>query len=77
MLYSESEIRRVAHVGFQIAMKRGKENVLGRQGQRAQIPACCWREIVTEVGKEYPAVELSHMYVDNAGDAAGARAEAV
>jgi 3-isopropylmalate dehydrogenase len=70
MHYSESEIRRVAHVGFQIAMKRA--------GKTAQAKLCSvdkanvldtsmlWREIVTDVAKEYPQVELSHMYVDNA-----------
>ena len=65
MHYSESEIRRVAHVGFQIAMKRNKilcsvdkANVLDT--------SMFWREIVTEVAKEYLQVELSHMYVDNA-----------
>lgn len=65
MHYSESEIRRVAHVGFKIAMQRNKilcsvdkANVLDT--------SMFWREIVTEVAKEYPQVELSHMYVDNA-----------
>ena len=64
MRYSESEIRRIAHVGFQAAQKRGKKlcsvdkaNVL----ETSQL----WRDVVTEVGKEYPGVELSHMYVDN------------
>ncbi len=64
MRYSESEIRRVAHVGFQAAAKRGgrlcsvdKANVLDTM----QL----WREVVSEVGREYPDVELSHMYVDN------------
>jgi 3-isopropylmalate dehydrogenase len=65
MRYSESEIRRVAHVGFQAAQKRDKRlcsvdkaNVLDTM----QL----WREVVTEVGRQYPDVELSHMYVDNA-----------
>jgi 3-isopropylmalate dehydrogenase len=65
MRYSESEIRRVAHVGFHAARKRSgrlcsvdKANVLDTM----QL----WREVVIEVGKEYPDVELSHMYVDNA-----------
>ncbi len=65
MHYSESEIRRVAHVGFKTAMKRGyklcsvdKANVLDT--------SMFWREIVTDVAKEYPEVVLSHMYVDNA-----------
>ena len=64
MRYSESEIRRIAHVGFQSAMTRGKKlcsvdkaNVL----ETSQL----WRDVVIEVAKEYPGVELSHMYVDN------------
>ena len=65
MKYSESEIRRIAHVAFAIARKRqrklcsvDKANVLDT--------SILWREVVTEVGKEYFDVELSHMYVDNA-----------
>ncbi len=65
MRYSEPEIRRIAHAGFRTALKRRKKlcsvdkaNVL----ETSQL----WREIVTSVGKEYPGVELSHMYVDNA-----------
>ena len=65
MRYSESEIRRIAHAGFKAARKRGrrlcsvdKANVL----ETSQL----WREVVIEVGKDYPDVELSHMYVDNA-----------
>ncbi len=65
MHYSESEIRRVAHVGFKSAMKRSyklcsvdKANVLDT--------SMFWREIVTDVAREYPEVVLSHMYVDNA-----------
>ena len=65
MLYSESEIRRVAHVGFQIAMKRNKK-VCSVDKANVLDTSMFWREIVTEVAKEYPAVELSHMYVDNA-----------
>ena len=65
MRYSESEIRRIARAGFKAARKRGrrlcsvdKANVL----ETSQL----WREVVIEVGKDYPDVELSHMYVDNA-----------
>ena len=65
MRYSESEIRRIAHAGFRAAMKRAKKlcsvdkcNVL----ETSQL----WREVVIEVAREYPSVELSHMYVDNA-----------
>lgn len=65
MLYSESEVRRVAHVAFQIAMKRGKKLC---SVEKANVLECSelWKEIVIEVGKEYSQVELSHMYVDNA-----------
>ncbi|WP_034292256.1 3-isopropylmalate dehydrogenase [Herbaspirillum sp. RV1423] len=65
MRYSEPEIRRIAHVAFQAAAKRGKRlcsvdkaNVL----ETFQF----WKDIVTDVHKEYPDVELTHMYVDNA-----------
>ena len=65
MRYSESEIRRIAHVAFQAAQKRnkkvcsvGKANVL----ETTEL----WREIFDEIAPEYPDVELSHMYVDNA-----------
>ncbi|MCS6763787.1 MAG: 3-isopropylmalate dehydrogenase [Candidatus Protistobacter heckmanni] len=65
MHYSESEVRRIAHVAFQAAMKRDgkltsvdKANVL----ETSQF----WRDIMIDVAKEYPNVELSHMYVDNA-----------
>jgi 3-isopropylmalate dehydrogenase len=70
MLYSESEIRRVAHVGFRIAMKRAGINGQGKMCSvdKANVldTSMFWREIVTDVAKEYPAVALSHMYVDNA-----------
>ncbi|MDP2693754.1 MAG: 3-isopropylmalate dehydrogenase [Gallionella sp.] len=65
MMYSESEIRRVAHVGFQIAMKRGKK-LCSVDKANVLDTSMFWREIVIEVSKEYPQVELSHMYVDNA-----------
>ena len=65
MLYSESEIRRIAEIGFATALKRNrklcsvdKENVL----ETSRL----WREVVTDMGKRYPQIELSHMYVDNA-----------
>lgn len=65
MLYSESEIRRVAHVAFDIAMKRDKKLC---SVEKANVLECSelWKEIVIEVSKDYPEVELSHMYVDNA-----------
>ena len=70
MHYSESEIRRVAHVGFRIAMKRAGNHGQGKlcSVDKANVldTSMFWREIVTEVAKEYPSVALSHMYVDNA-----------
>src|SRR5512139_3906779 len=65
MLYSESEVRRVAHVAFQIAMKRNKKLC---SVEKANVLECSelWKEVVIEVAREYPEVELSHMYVDNA-----------
>jgi len=70
MHYSESEIRRVAHVGFQIALKRAGTTGGGKlcSVDKANVldTSMFWREIVTDVAKEYPQVALSHMYVDNA-----------
>lgn len=65
MLYSESEVRRVARVAFDIAMKRDKRLC---SVEKANVLECSelWREVVIEVSKDYPEVELSHMYVDNA-----------
>ncbi|MBP7952360.1 MAG: 3-isopropylmalate dehydrogenase [Sphingorhabdus sp.] len=64
MSYNEDEVRRIAHVGFQTAMARGKKlcsvdkaNVL----ETSQL----WRDVVIETSAEYPDVALSHMYVDN------------
>ena len=65
MLYSESEIRRVVHVGFQIAMKRHKK-MCSVDKANVLDTSMLWREVVSEVAKEYPQVVLSHMYVDNA-----------
>jgi len=65
MRYSEPEVRRIAHVAFQAAQKRQKKltsvdkaNVL----ETSQL----WKDVMIDVAKDYPDVELSHMYVDNA-----------
>ena len=65
MIYSESEVRRVAHVAFGIAMKRGRKLC---SVEKANVLECSelWKEVVAEVAKEYPQVELTTMYVDNA-----------
>src|SRR5690606_23883108 len=65
MRYADTEVRRIARIGFETARKRNKKlcsvdkaNVL----ETSQF----WRDIMIEVGQEYPDVELTHMYVDNA-----------
>jgi 3-isopropylmalate dehydrogenase len=65
MIYREHEIRRVAKAAFETAMKRSKKLC---SVDKANVLAVSrlWREVVTEVSGEYPEVELSYMYVDNA-----------
>lgn len=65
MRYSESEVRRIAHVAFQIAMKRGRKLCSVDKANVLETTEF-WKEIMIEVGREYPQVTLSHMYVDNA-----------
>ena len=64
-IYSESEIRRIAHVAFQAAQKRNKKLCSVDKANVLEVTVL-WREIVEEVANEYPDVALSHMYVDNA-----------
>ena len=65
MKYSESEIRRIAKVSFEAAQKRGKKLCSVDKANVLETTEL-WKEIFTEVGKDYPDVALSHMYVDNA-----------
>ena len=65
LVYSESEISRIAKVGFEIAMKRGKKLTSVDKANVLESTEL-WREVVTEVGQDFPEVELSHMYADNA-----------
>lgn len=65
MSYDEAEVRRIAHVAFRSAQ--------GRRGKLCSVDkanvlqtSVLWRNVVTEVAADYPDVELSHMYVDNA-----------
>src|SRR5690606_27438700 len=64
-VYSESEIRRIAKVAFEAAQKRGKKLCSVDKANVLEVTVL-WREIVNEVAKDYPDVEVSHMYVDNA-----------
>jgi 3-isopropylmalate dehydrogenase len=64
MLYSESEIRRIARVAFEAARKRSKR-VCSVDKANVLETSQLWREVVGEEAKTYPDVELSHMYVDN------------
>jgi len=68
MRYAEGEIRRIAHVAFQAAQKRDRHNKRVTSVDKANVLETFqfWRDIVTDVHKEYPDIELEHMYVDNA-----------
>ncbi len=63
--YDETEIRRIAVVAFEAAMKRGRRLC---SVDKANVLECTelWREVVSETARDFPEVELSHMYVDNA-----------
>lgn len=63
--YSESEIRRIAKVGFDMARLRSKK-LCSVDKANVLESSRLWREIVVEVSKDYPDVELTHLYVDNA-----------
>ncbi len=65
MIYNEDEIARIAHVAFQAARKRRKK-VCSVDKANVLDVSRVWREVVIEVGRLYPDVELSHLYVDNA-----------
>jgi len=65
MVYTKEEVRRIAEVAFDIAMKRDKRVCSVDKANVLEVSQF-WREIVEEVAKDYPEVELSHMYVDNA-----------
>ena len=65
LVYNEAEIERIAHSAFNIAMKRDKRLCSVDKANVLEVSEL-WREVVSRVGEEYPEVELSHMYVDNA-----------
>ncbi len=65
MRYSKPEIERIAHVAFQAAQKRSKR-VTSVDKANVLETFQFWKDVVTEVGQQYPDVQLDHMYVDNA-----------
>ena len=65
MVYDEEEIARIGHIAFETAMKRNKK-VCSVDKANVLAVSRVWREIMIEVSKNYPEVELTHMYVDNA-----------
>jgi 3-isopropylmalate dehydrogenase len=64
-VYSESEIRRIGRVAFEAAQKRGKKLCSVDKANVMEVTVL-WREVMDELSGEYPDVELTHMYVDNA-----------
>ncbi|MFW5828097.1 MAG: 3-isopropylmalate dehydrogenase [Alkalispirochaeta sp.] len=76
LVYHRSEIERIARIGFEAARTRARTPTRTRDGNPPRLCSIdkanvltsmvFWREVVTAVGKEFPDVELSHMYVDNA-----------
>ncbi|MFL0795929.1 MAG: 3-isopropylmalate dehydrogenase [Cellvibrionaceae bacterium] len=64
-IYSESEIKRIGRVAFEAAQKRGGR-VCSIDKANVMEVTVLWREVMDELAKEYPDVELSHMYIDNA-----------
>jgi 3-isopropylmalate dehydrogenase len=64
MIYTSAEIRRIARVGFEAAQGR-KKKLCSVDKANILATSQLWREVVTEVAKEYPDVQLSHLYVDN------------
>jgi 3-isopropylmalate dehydrogenase len=65
MAYSEPEIERIARIAFRVAKGRRKQ-LLSVDKANVLDSSRLWREVVTRVGKDFPDVELSHMYVDSA-----------
>jgi 3-isopropylmalate dehydrogenase len=65
MVYRESEIERIGRVAFETAMKRGRRLCSVDKANVLEATRL-WREVMTRLHRDYPEVELSHMYVDNA-----------
>ena len=63
--YNEEEVRRIAKIGFEAAMKRRKK-VTSVDKANILESSRLWRRIINEVAKDYPEVEVNHLYIDNA-----------
>ncbi len=64
-VYNESQIRRIGKIAFELARKRGGRLCSVDKANVLEV-TMLWREVMDEMSKDYPDVELSHMYVDNA-----------
>ena len=64
LTYSEKEIERIGRIGFETALKRNKK-LCSVEKSNVLDSSRLWKKVMTELSKEYPDVELSHMFVDN------------
>jgi 3-isopropylmalate dehydrogenase len=65
LVYREDEIRRIGHSAFRVAQTRNRKLCSVDKANVLEVSEL-WREVVTDVGQQYPDVELTHMYIDNA-----------
>jgi 3-isopropylmalate dehydrogenase len=65
LVYREGEVRRIARMAFELARRR-RRRVCSVDKANVLEATRLWREVVTEVGQDFPDVELTHLYVDNA-----------
>lgn len=65
MAYLDTEVARIAKVGFELAQKRSRKLCSVDKANVLEVSQL-WRQRVIEIGQQYPDVELSHLYVDNA-----------
>jgi 3-isopropylmalate dehydrogenase len=65
LVYTSEEIERIARLAFEMAMKRPRKKLTSVDKHNVLQSSQLWRDVVTEVAKDYPEVELEHLYVDN------------